>query len=72
MKKSDIIEAYCLIRKIDNTIPDEVLDFMKNSALNRLNNLDLNCKEDCFSCKHWNEQISGCKDCILDFERSNL
>jgi hypothetical protein len=36
MKKEDIIKAYCKIRTIDNTIPDEVLDFMKVSALNRL------------------------------------
>ena len=36
MKKQDIINAYIRIRKIDNTIPDDVLDFMKNAALERL------------------------------------
>lgn len=40
MKKSDIIDAYCRIRKIDQTIPDEVLDFMKESALERLDKLE--------------------------------
>ena len=40
MKESDIIDAYCKIRKIDNTIPDEVLDFMKESALKRLREAD--------------------------------
>lgn len=36
MKSEDIIKAYIRIREIDNTIPDEVLDFMKQSALQRL------------------------------------
>ena len=33
----DIINAYTRIRKIDQTIPDEVLDFMKESAIKALN-----------------------------------
>lgn len=33
MTKKDIIDAYCRIRTIDNTIPDEVLDYMKNSSI---------------------------------------
>jgi hypothetical protein len=33
MDKKSIIDAYCRIRTIDNTIPDDVLDFMKDSAL---------------------------------------
>ena len=36
MKKKDIIDVYLKIRKIDNTIPDNVLDFMKNSAIEKL------------------------------------
>lgn len=36
MKRSDIIEAWSKIRKIDSTIPDEVLDFMKDAAIERL------------------------------------
>ncbi len=36
MKPKDIIDAYCRIRKIDSTIPDDVLDFMKDSALKSL------------------------------------
>ena len=36
MKKTDIISAYCRIRDIDNTIPDDVLDFMRNSAIEKL------------------------------------
>lgn len=33
MKEKDIIDAYCEIRRTNNTIPDEVLDFMKESSL---------------------------------------
>lgn len=36
MNKEDIIKAYTRIRTIDNTIPDDVLDFMKESALKQL------------------------------------
>ncbi|MFK5882818.1 MAG: hypothetical protein QM489_00590 [Candidatus Izemoplasma sp.] len=36
INKNSIIDAYCLIRKIDHTIPDEVLNFMKESALSKL------------------------------------
>lgn len=31
-----IIDAYCRIRTIDNTIPDDVLDFMKDAAIEKL------------------------------------
>lgn len=40
MKNKDIIDAYCRIRKIDNTIPDDVLDFMKDAALEKLNSIN--------------------------------
>lgn len=36
MKVQDIIKAYVRIRSIDNTIPDDVLDFMKDSAIEKL------------------------------------
>lgn len=36
MKVKDILDAYIRIRQIDNTIPDEVLDFMKRCAIERL------------------------------------
>lgn len=38
MKKEDILSAWAKIRKIDNSIPDDVLDFMKDSAINNLTN----------------------------------
>lgn len=38
MTEKMIIDAYCRIREIDNSIPDDVLEFMKNSALEKLRN----------------------------------
>ena len=34
--EKDIIDAYTKIRTIDNTIPDEVLDFIKNASIKQL------------------------------------
>lgn len=31
-----IRDAYCRIRTIDNSIPDDVLDFMKDAAIEKL------------------------------------
>ncbi len=36
MNKKMIIDAYVRIRTIDNTIADDVLDFMKDAALEKL------------------------------------
>lgn len=36
MNQKMIIDAYCRMRTIDNTIPDDVLDFMKEAALEKL------------------------------------
>ena len=36
MTHKNIVDAYCRIRAIDQTIPDHVLDFMKQSALEKL------------------------------------
>lgn len=36
MTKKDIIDAWAVIRKIDNSIPDDVLDFMKDCAIEKL------------------------------------
>jgi hypothetical protein len=41
MTEKMIIDAYCRIRTIDNTIPDDVLDFMKNSAIEKLKSNDI-------------------------------
>lgn len=36
MTEQMIRDAYCRIRKIDQTIPDDVLDFMKDAAIEKL------------------------------------
>ena len=36
MNQKMIIDAYCKIRTIDQTIPDDVLDFMKDAAIEKL------------------------------------
>lgn len=45
MTEKMIIDAYCRIRTIDQSIPDDVLDFMKNAAIEKL-------KQE--------QQVSGC------------
>jgi hypothetical protein len=55
MKQNEIIDAYCRIRKIDQTIPDEVLDFMKDAAIEKLQLIEdhENCdRGSCFKCKN--------------------
>ena len=39
MTEKMIRDAYCRIRKIDQTIPDDVLDFMKDAAIEKLRKL---------------------------------
>ena len=36
MNRNDITTAYIIIRRTNNSIPDEVLDFMKDAAINAL------------------------------------
>lgn len=45
MTHKDIIDAWALIRKTNHTIPDDVLDFMKNAAIDQLSEEEDN---DCF------------------------
>lgn len=42
MTEKMIRDAYCKIRTIDHTIPDDVLDFMKDAAIEKLNSLLVN------------------------------
>ena len=37
MTKADIVKAYIRIRETDSVIPDEVLELMKDSAIEKLN-----------------------------------
>jgi hypothetical protein len=35
MKKQDIVNAWATMRKENNSIPDDVLDFMRDSAIEK-------------------------------------
>ena len=38
--KEQVIKVYCHIRTIDNNIPDDLLDFIKDSAIDKLSDLN--------------------------------
>lgn len=76
MKKADIIDAYIKIRKIDNTIPDEVLDFMKDSAVEKLAKINdtiailESCNRQHFTkCLYWGIQEKGCSCCEKTYKK---
>lgn len=51
-----IIKAYCKIREIDSSIPDDVLDFMKDASIKSLEAQLSNTEQlTCETCKHRNE-----------------
>lgn len=55
MNGKDIIRAWVKIRKLDKTIPDEVLDFMKDAAIDKLT-------------RHLHGDTSGvCYNCLNGF-----
>lgn len=61
MKRKDITDAWALIRKIDQTIPDDVLDFMKDSAIAALSK-----KENEIPKGHYNDAPEGLEVITLD------
>jgi len=65
MEKTDIINAYLEIRKTNNTIPDEVLDFMKDCAIQKLS---LPEQEKEISCENLKALVYGRK--LNDYQRS--
>lgn len=60
MTENDIIKAYVRMREIDNTIPDEVLDFMKDASIEKLNKP--------FNSKKYDKKklIEELLDCVVD------
>lgn len=40
MKEKDIIDAYCEMRCTNSTIPDEVLDFMKQASIEKVRTIE--------------------------------
>ena len=63
MKPKDITDAYVRIRTIDHTIPDDVLDFMKNAALDKLTGKIR--PESCYTCVYFKKKFDkACYACI--------
>ena len=59
MDKKQIIDAYCRIRTIDNTIPDDVLDFMKDAAIEKIEQLE---KTETRPNEHWGHKANFHED----------
>lgn len=84
--KKEIIEAWTFLRRMNNTVPDETLDFMRDAALEKLNlvsipeeNLIVINNEKCNKadvhygdCTHWQNSATGCWNCEKSFTKSNL
>ena len=71
--KNNIIDAYLFLRKENQSIPSEALDFMKTVALRELEIIEKG--RVCFSCKHDGMQMifkSGCTGCGGDGEYRNF
>ena len=49
--KDAIIEAYLFLRKSNHSIPDEVLDFIKDTSLYKLKEIE---RYSCVGCKYHN------------------
>lgn len=72
MTKDDIINAWARIRKIDETIPDDVLDFLRDSAIKELNRKKLTLEDMQLEADKWaRERSVGDKkqdeECAYDF-----
>jgi uncharacterized protein YecT (DUF1311 family) len=61
MTHRDIIDAYCHIRKTDHTIPDEVLNFMYQAALEKLDDIPKSKEEQKAQEKEWKKFLSEFK-----------
>lgn len=75
--RESIIKAYCKIREIDSSIPDEVLNFMKDASIKSLesqlsnNPLQLTCE----TCNYfsWDGRgIGQCHNCSPQCPRYTL
>ena len=76
MTEKMIRDAYCRIRTIDQTIPDDVLDFMKDAALEKLRKhaviSSLREHEECRLCGEPTEQSGDDELCDNCFSRNDL
>jgi len=73
VEEKDIIDAYLFLRKENQTIPSEALEFMKEVSLRELRIIEKS--RTCFSCKHDGMQgvfKSGCSGCGAEGEYRNF
>ena len=75
MTEKMIRDAYCRIRTIDQTIPDEVLDFMRDASIEKLNQAlrihdVVGRSEQYFCCKEQIEQRCS-EQCLGCFQFQN-
>ena len=71
--EKDIIDAYLFLRKENQSIPSETLEFMKEASLRELGIIEKG--RTCFSCKHDGMQCvfpSGCTGCGAEGEYRNF
>lgn len=69
MTPKDIRDAWARIRKIDQTIPDDVLDFMKDAALDALSRGE-NYPECTASAFNHNQAIFHVGQCDICFRKN--
>lgn len=72
MQRTEIIDAYVFLRKHNQSIPDEALDFIKDAALSAYDALD---DDYCKNCKYNGDQMkypSGCTGCGSFGEKRNF
>lgn len=79
MTRKDIIDAYTWIRRNNSTIPDDVLDFMKNSSIKELENRNLIKSLDGILCDHplsqregWHDSSILCNKCSCIIEQFGI
>lgn len=71
MTKKDIVDAYLWIRSNNQTIPDDVLNFMKETSIERLEEIEESNKRPC-DCYKWPAVHGGfgkpmyCSNCLQD------
>ena len=73
IKEKDIIDAYLFLRKENQSIPSETLEFMKEVSLRELRVIEKG--RTCSNCKHDGMQPvfkSGCTGCGADGEYRNF
>ena len=71
MQRKEIIDAYLFLRKNNQSIPGDTLEFIKDASLVRFDSIFGNCK----NCKHNGKKMiypSGCTGCGAHDEFRNF